>query len=229
MKNILCYIFFLCLVACSKNNSMPDQQPPAGNTQKEKILLDEQFNNNHNGWAIQSINNVDSFGMQIDQSGYYLTTMGKNKARAALFPRAYFTDTSSKNQYIEASFWQTQGNTDVSFGIMFSTNSSNDKYSFLITSEGYYIIYSMKPSGVNDSTIINWTSSNLIKPMPNKNILKVAKQQENFTFFINGQPVAQKKLTANISLDLMAFQESTFEDDPSGVTVVDYVKLWETF
>ncbi len=146
---------------------------------QKTISFDEQFNDNSKNWyeydqptyASKIQNGIFRIKLDIE------TGIWKIKKDMYIEP--------NKDFIIESEIKQISGISNHGYGIIWGAKDDNNLYTFLISSDGHYMIYYNKDGKYFE--IKNWTESSLIKPIGENNKLKLKKEFGNWNFYINNQ------------------------------------------
>lgn len=141
----------------------------------------DSFNNNNKGWPLTDNSDID---YSLTNGKYYLDHLRESGGYRSSLP---ISINESKDFVIETKIDKISGVTDTSFGISWG-RKGNNSFRFFITATGYYKFVRL----VNDKEekIFSWTKSSYInKGNGSSNTLKVKKENNRYTFYINGNYV----------------------------------------
>lgn len=145
------------------------------------VLLRDDFTNNHNEWNVTDDEYVSS---KIKKGLYVL----RNKSADYVwrFWKDIYLD-QSEDFYIETKMKHTAGDENHAYGIIWGTYDWANGYNFVITSSGYFKIYSYKNEKGND--IQDWKVCKSIKPKGQYNVLAIKRKGSIMYFYVNGTKV----------------------------------------
>lgn len=151
------------------------------NGQNLPVLFQDNFNSNTQGWS-EYDNDLSSCNIS---GGYYYL---KNKTSEYIY--RYYNNMyldPQKDFEIVSKLKQISGMENYEYGLIWHTESWRNGYSFGISSNGYYRIYSYENETFNE--IQAWTPHSGINPKGKNNELKIKKIGSEYSFFINGKEV----------------------------------------
>ncbi len=145
------------------------------------VLFNDNFNSTNEGWSVYDNENASC---KISSGYYYL----KNKTGKYIY-RFYNNKylAPDKDFEISAKLKQISGEENYGYGLIWHTESWRNGYAFVISSTGYFRIYSYEKEVFNK--IKGWTDSEYINSKGKNNELKVVKKGNKFTFHINNNQV----------------------------------------
>ncbi|MCX6146773.1 MAG: OmpA family protein [Candidatus Kapabacteria bacterium] len=182
MKKIL---YNLILLIFSTSNYLISQ-----NT----ISFEEKFNDNKRDWYITD----QPTSSTSISDGHYRIKINMESGIWKL-KQELFID-PSKDFTIEAQMKQVSGISNHGYGIVWGSKDDNNLYTFIVSSDGHFLIYFTKDGKFNE--INPWTESKEIKPLGETNILTLKKTSKDWEFFINSKSVytcSSKKLMGSYS------------------------------
>lgn len=117
---------------------------------------------------------------------------------------------------LEAEVTQLSGPDNNSYGIVFRMKSPSAHYSFDISGDGYYRFNRRdEAEGGRWTEIIDWLESPAIHRGASTNMIRIVAQGDQFTFYINGQLVAEANddgyRSGSIGLNAGSFHEPGVE------------------
>jgi hypothetical protein len=133
----------------------------------------------------------------------------------------------SKDFRLEVEATQVSGPNDNGYGVVFGSNDFKDYYYFLISGDGYYMVSRMINDVWSDELNNQWTKSDAINKGNATNLIEIACNDGNFSFFINDMLVFEfsDPNSDENTIGLIAETMNT----PGTVTVnFDNLKIWET-
>lgn len=155
--------------------------------QAQKVLLDEDFNTNKNGWLTYT----GKPGFLI-YNGKLIFAVDDSLTYNINMP---VTVEDGVNFSVTATSTHTDGTNEYGYGIFFGASDLSNYYTFCITSGGYYRLAKSATSGYSE--MIKWTLSPAIKTGNYvDNILQLSRQGFNWVLAVNGQTLATVPATA---------------------------------
>jgi hypothetical protein len=169
--------------------------------QAQKVLLDEDFNTNKNGWPIYT----DKPNFLI-YNGKLIFAVNDSLTYNVVMPTLL---EDKKDFSITATCTHTDGSTNHGFGVYFGASDLNNYYSFNISGNGYYRF--SKSTTTEYVELIKWTASTAIKiGNYTDNVLQLSRQGTNWTIAVNGQVLATLPATVFFG-NKVGFTQSTMQ------------------
>lgn len=156
---------------------------PAGVFAQLKMLLHENFTDNHLGWYEADDEN---YSMQVKNGYYEITTPGRAGMTYISPPIDLQKDFS-----FEANFIQSDGDSNGGFGFIWGYDEVSDRSNnFLVSTEGYLNVITSDETRKDEKA---WTKIESVKPIGKINHLKFTQQQDVLKFYVNGSEVLSLK------------------------------------
>lgn len=141
------------------------------------VVLAEDFNNNTNNWTDSENEN---YRFKIE-NGTFRLNHKRNTSGYITSIDKYINN--SKNFEIETKIKKVNGVNNYPFGLLWGGNNEND-FRFYISSSGYYTLVRIVDN--KEQVIKKWTKSTTInKNNGDSNILKIKKEGNSYSFYIN--------------------------------------------
>ncbi len=151
--------------------------------QAQKVIIDEDFNTNKNGWVTYTSDKPNF----VIYNGKLIFAVTDSFTYNIFMP---VTLEDGVNFSLTVNSTHTDGTTNYGYGIFFGASDINNYYAFTITSGGYYRL-AKTTAGGGYSEIIKWTTSPAIKNGHyTDNILQLSRQGANWILAVNGQTLA---------------------------------------
>lgn len=150
--------------------------------QVKETVLEEQFNNNSNGWP-EDIN--DTYSASVNSGTYYLEHFRTKGSKSFDIPTKLDV---SNNYFIETRGKIVSGDKYNGYGIVWG-KGKNGFLSFVITGDSKFYVRRIH-QGVAGEYLIDPKTSKYIKPIGHENLIRVQYSEGLFNFFINGKYVA---------------------------------------
>jgi len=154
-----------------------------GFSQKDTLILDENFSNNKNNWTIVNETNRSS---TIDSGKEKYTLVVKEANLKALVPIINHTNLNNLNFTIETKLKHISGVENYNYGLRFAEDNSY-AMNFYITANGHFRITEYYGSKWHEQ--IGFTKTAALKPSGKYNILKVTRNAHILQFYINEELV----------------------------------------
>lgn len=172
MKKILLYLLLCCHYTLSFSQV------------NEKILLNEEFNDNKNYWNLYS---DLYFSVEIKNGSLVMENKDKMMRIRGLWVRI---DTSYDFRIVTTPR-MISGDQSYGYGFYFGASDLRNSYYFEI-SGGHYMLFKYEKG--KDSTLINWTKHSRINAGYNaNNILMMSKEKDLWKFYSNGEFITSYK------------------------------------
>ena len=153
----------------------------------EKILLNEEFNDNKNDWYLFNNINAGKGSCEMSNGSLYM----ENKDKMIRTSSIWVTIDTSYDFKIITSAKCISGDQNYGYGIYFGASDIKNCYCFVI-SGGHFMLF--KYENGQDQTLMQWTKSPAILQGYNTgNILMLSKEKDDWKFYSNGQFVTSYK------------------------------------
>lgn len=154
-------------------------------------IYDEQFNDNHNVWAIK---NTDDVQKEI-LNGTYI--FDHKKESGGYNETKYLNFNASENFKIEVRFKKISGIQNNGYGLIFGRKDSKNQNKILISGDGSFLAY--KSTNGIKTGLSSWTKSTAInKGNGSFNIISIKKEGNKIYYLINYQLVHTEDFTSLI-------------------------------
>ncbi len=157
-------------------------------TNVKRGLLNDDFNNNANLWAV---GNTKDYYLGINAGKYSF----EHKNTSGGWSSTLKSDLDqTRNFEISAEIKKVTGVSNYGYGLTWGRKDANNQYVFLISSDGNFKIKKMKQG--NSTLLQDWKKTNYInKGNGVTNILSIRKNKNTLNFYINNNFVASKEFT----------------------------------
>lgn len=149
---------------------------------QDKILFQEEFNNNNQNWLLA---NEAEATARIANGKYILEHISPNGAQLFFNNNVRFNP--NQNFEITTHLKQLAGNQQYGYGLVWGAKNGNNFFAFTISSDGKCNIYRFE-----EGEFINirpWVrlGNQIVKPLGDINLLRIKKQENRMSFFINNE------------------------------------------
>jgi len=194
---LVCGAVLLLLIGCNRDNA--EEELPAG------VLLQEDFETNSGNWILES--DMDAEATITGGQLQLVINSANLVAWAELSGRKY------DDFVLEVDASQLAGPDDNSYGVIFRMKEQTEFYRFDVSGDGYYEFSRRNNDEINPWTsITEWLASDAIHKGASTNQIKIVAQGSHFTFYVNGQQVAESDddnyRSGTIGLDAGSFSEA---------------------
>ncbi|MBL7843723.1 MAG: OmpA family protein [Cyclobacteriaceae bacterium] len=146
------------------------------------VVFQEDFKDNHLGWHEAE----DKHQAAQIKNGHYEI----RSPESGWFTYIYPTLNDQKDFSFEATFTQTEGNTDTGFGFIWGYDEDASMNVFVISSHGYAMVWTSDKSRTEAKT---WKKIEGVNSLGVPNVLKVEQHSGWMKFFVNGNEVFSMK------------------------------------
>lgn len=154
-------------------------------TETETHYFNEDFNDNNNGWSIE---NTDIRYSSINNGIYHVERKSKSGRNfywvTSKFRQCIAYETEIKIKFIS-------GAENSGYGFIWASTDANNTNIFDITTTGYFMIDYYKRDKYLEA--VKWTKTDYLNKIGEYNILKIKKENNIFTYYINGNIVYTTK------------------------------------
>ncbi len=167
MKITFAALLFLCLTKAS--------------TAQLPLLIHDTFDDNKFYW---SLNHEKEYWSRMESGKFILETYLEGHGR--IMTISHYIDTE-KDYSLEATFIQKEGSTNNGFGLLWGDDGNDHRQEFVIATTNYYkILTPEKGDQLNE-----WVAFT-INPLGQENKLRVSREKEETSFYINDTKVFSK-------------------------------------
>jgi len=152
------------------------------------------------------------------QNGQYIIEH-KRTNMSWLFTKSLYLN-PDKDFYIESKMTQLSGVKNDGYGIIFGMSSIKNYYSFVVSSDGRYCLYSYKNNEYFSSK--EWTTADVINKKKTSNVLGIKKSGRQILFFVNGKLIFSQQYQPFFGLSI------GFVLNRKMKVAVDYIKIKQT-
>lgn len=145
-----------------------------------RVVLKDTFDSNKNNWYVKPTDDEYAKTIYEIKNGKYTWD---STAYQGVINQISIGDTSLSDFYLSVDIQQVSGPNSADYGVTFREDTNSNFYYFGIDGRGEY---GFSLYNKDWSTLINWTSSSLIRP-GQANRITVLAEGSHFTFFINDQ------------------------------------------
>jgi hypothetical protein len=144
------------------------------------VVLKDTFDSNKNNWYIKPTDDAYAKTAYEIKNGKYTWD---TTAKQGVINQISINDRALGDFYLSADIKEVSGPNSADYGVTFREDDNSNFYYFGVDERGEY---GFSLYNKDWSTLINWTSSDLIQP-GEVNRITVIGQGSHFTFFINNQ------------------------------------------
>lgn len=178
------------------------------NGQKDRLIFEDQFDNNKQNWIIQE---SPSHSSNVE-NGHYVITNEEEKGFEALTHKAEID--ASESFSIETKIKQVKGTVNFGYGLIFGMRDTENFYVFEVTSNSYFSIYYYSKG--EKRKLVEWTKTDALSTMGTYNDLRLAHESGMFNFYINNQRIA-------------SLRPRKFFGNRFGFKVMKHMSVWVDF
>lgn len=195
---LVCGVTLLLLIGCNRDTA-PEEELPSG------VLYQEDFETNSGEWILESDMDAEA---TINGGQLQVAINSPN-----LVAWAELSDRKFDDFVLEVDASQLAGPDDNSYGVIFRMKEQTEFYRFDVSGDGYYEFSRRNDDEANPWTsITEWLDSEAIHKGASTNQIKIVAQGDHFSFYVNGQLVAEADddsyRSGGIGLDAGSFSEA---------------------
>lgn len=178
-----------------------------------EMILQDDFSTN-SGWDVYA---GEEWSSQVNHGILRLEIHTQDMVAWAMH------NTSAANFDLQVDATQISGPDDNAYGVAFRVTDHENLYIFQVSGDGFFHFYKILQGEV--STILDWETSDVIRPGETTNRIRIRAEGEQFFFYVNDQLIAQANDASHTSGEIAMVATAHIE---TGVVVgFDNLQVFE--